>query len=122
MVSSSSWPVWPRARTSRARPLVLQLHQLLQLVLDDRDDHAAIDEADDESRYAVPTSITCAGIWRLRAFDSAWKELSAQGVEMNSEEQLRCIRTKLAQRIMELRHGRRTRCGAPERVWGARVA
>ena len=36
-----------------------------------------------------------------RAFDSAWKELSAQGVEMNSEEQLRCIRTKLAQRIME---------------------
>jgi hypothetical protein len=35
------------------------------------------------------------------AFDGAWKELSAQGVEMNSEEQLRCIRTKLAQRIME---------------------
>jgi hypothetical protein len=57
-----------------------------------------------------------------RAFDSAWKELSAQGVEMNSEEQLRCIRTKLAQRIMELRHGRRTRCGAPERVWVARFA
>jgi hypothetical protein len=36
-----------------------------------------------------------------RAFDSAWKELRAQGVEMNSEEQLRRIRTKLAQRIME---------------------
>ena len=36
-----------------------------------------------------------------RAFESAWKELRAQGVEMNSEEQLRRIRTKLAQRIME---------------------
>ena len=36
-----------------------------------------------------------------RAFDSAWLELSAQGVEVNTEEQLKRIRTKLAQRIME---------------------
>ena len=36
-----------------------------------------------------------------RAFETAWLELRAQGVEMNNEEQLKRIRTKLAQRIME---------------------
>jgi hypothetical protein len=36
-----------------------------------------------------------------RAFDTAWQELRAQGVESNTEEQLKRIRTKLAQRIME---------------------
>ena len=55
-----------------------------------------------------------------RAFDTAWQELRAQGVELNTEEQLKRIRTKLAQRIMEY-HGRRRRRGAPERIWVARV-
>jgi hypothetical protein len=36
-----------------------------------------------------------------RAFDSAWRELCAWGVEANTEQQIKRIRTKLAQRIME---------------------
>ena len=36
-----------------------------------------------------------------RAFESAWLELCAWGVEVNTEEQHKRIRTKLAQRIME---------------------
>jgi len=36
-----------------------------------------------------------------RAFDSAWLELCAWGVEANTEEQIKRIRTNLAQRIME---------------------
>ena len=32
---------------------------------------------------------------------TAWQKLRAQGVELNTEEQLKRIRTKLAQRIME---------------------
>jgi len=36
-----------------------------------------------------------------RAFDSAWLELCAWGVEANTEEQIKRIRTNLAGRIME---------------------
>jgi len=36
-----------------------------------------------------------------RAFDSAWLELCAWGVEANTEQQIKRIRTGLAQRIME---------------------
>jgi hypothetical protein len=36
-----------------------------------------------------------------RAFDSAWLELCAWGVEANTEQQIKRIRTSLAQRIME---------------------
>jgi hypothetical protein len=36
-----------------------------------------------------------------RAFDSAWLELRAQGIAANTEEQIKRIRTKLAQRIIE---------------------
>jgi hypothetical protein len=36
-----------------------------------------------------------------RAFDIAWQELRARGVEANNEDQIECIKTKLAQRIME---------------------
>lgn len=35
------------------------------------------------------------------AFDTAWLELSARGVEANTAEQVTCIRTTLAQRIIE---------------------
>jgi hypothetical protein len=42
-----------------------------------------------------------------RAFDTAWQELRAQGVEVNTEEQLKRIRTKLSQRIMEYAKCRR---------------
>jgi hypothetical protein len=37
----------------------------------------------------------------VRAFDSAWLELCAWSVEANTEEQIKRIRTNLAQRIME---------------------
>jgi hypothetical protein len=36
-----------------------------------------------------------------QAFDTAWLELRAWGVEANTNEQVKCIKTKLAQRIME---------------------
>jgi hypothetical protein len=36
-----------------------------------------------------------------RAFDSAWLELCAWGVQANTEEQIKRIRANLAQRIME---------------------
>jgi hypothetical protein len=36
-----------------------------------------------------------------QAFDTAWLELRAWGVETNTEKQIKCIQTKLAQRIME---------------------
>ena len=36
-----------------------------------------------------------------RAFDSAWLELCAWGIDANTEEQIKRIRTNLAQRIME---------------------
>jgi hypothetical protein len=36
-----------------------------------------------------------------RAFDSAWLELRGWGIEANTEEQIKCLKTKLAQRIME---------------------
>jgi hypothetical protein len=36
-----------------------------------------------------------------QAFDTAWLELRAWGIEANTEEQVQCIKTKLAQRIME---------------------
>ena len=36
-----------------------------------------------------------------RAFDSAWLELCAWGVEASTEQQIKQIRTGLAQRIME---------------------
>ena len=36
-----------------------------------------------------------------QAFDTAWLELRAWGVEANTDEQVMCIKTKVAQRIME---------------------
>jgi hypothetical protein len=36
-----------------------------------------------------------------RAFDTAWLELHAWGIEANTNEQVQSIKTKLAQRIME---------------------
>ena len=36
-----------------------------------------------------------------QAFDSAWLELRPRGIEANTEEQIKCIKTKLAQRIIE---------------------
>jgi hypothetical protein len=36
-----------------------------------------------------------------QAFDAAWLELRAWGVETNTEKQIKCIQTKLAQRIIE---------------------
>ena len=36
-----------------------------------------------------------------RALDSAWLELCAWGIDANTEEQIKRIRTNLAQRIME---------------------
>jgi hypothetical protein len=36
-----------------------------------------------------------------QAFDTAWLELCGWGIEANTEEQVQCIKTKLAQRIME---------------------
>jgi hypothetical protein len=36
-----------------------------------------------------------------RAFEAAWLELRAQGIDLNTEEQLKRIRAKLAQRIVE---------------------
>ena len=36
-----------------------------------------------------------------QAFDSAWLELRARGIEANTEQQIKCIKTKLAQRIIE---------------------
>jgi hypothetical protein len=36
-----------------------------------------------------------------QAFDTAWLELRAWGIEANTDEQVKCIKTKLAQRIME---------------------
>jgi hypothetical protein len=36
-----------------------------------------------------------------RAFDSAWLELCAWGVEANTKQQIKRIRTNLAQRIVE---------------------
>ena len=39
-----------------------------------------------------------------QAFDAAWLELRAWGIEANTDEQVKCIKTNLAQRIMEARH------------------
>ena len=36
-----------------------------------------------------------------RAFDAAWLELRAWGIAANTDEQVKCIKTTLAQRIME---------------------
>jgi len=36
-----------------------------------------------------------------QAFDTAWLELHAWGIEENTDEQIQWIKTKLAQRIME---------------------
>ena len=36
-----------------------------------------------------------------QAFDAAWLELRGWGIEANTEEQVQCIKTTLAQRIME---------------------
>jgi hypothetical protein len=36
-----------------------------------------------------------------QAFDIAWLQLRAWGVETNTEKQIKSIQTKLAQRIME---------------------
>lgn len=36
-----------------------------------------------------------------RAFEAAWLELRAQGIDLNTEEQLKRIRAKLVQRIVE---------------------
>jgi hypothetical protein len=36
-----------------------------------------------------------------QAFDAAWLELRASGIEANTDEQVKCIKTTLAQRIME---------------------
>ena len=36
-----------------------------------------------------------------QAFDTAWLELRAWGIEANTEQQIKCIKTKLAQRIIE---------------------
>jgi hypothetical protein len=36
-----------------------------------------------------------------QAFDAAWLELRAWGIEANTDEQVKCIKTNLAQRIME---------------------
>jgi len=36
-----------------------------------------------------------------QAFDAAWLELRAWGIEANTDEQVKCIKTTLAQRIME---------------------
>ena len=36
-----------------------------------------------------------------QAFDAAWLELRGWGIEANTKEQVQCIKTKLAQRIME---------------------
>ena len=36
-----------------------------------------------------------------QGFDTAWLELRNWGIEENTEEQIKCIKTKLAQRIME---------------------
>jgi hypothetical protein len=36
-----------------------------------------------------------------QAFDAAWLELRAWGIEANTGEQVKCIKTTLAQRIME---------------------
>ena len=36
-----------------------------------------------------------------QAFDTAWLELSAWGIQANTEQQIKCIKTKLAQRIIE---------------------
>jgi hypothetical protein len=36
-----------------------------------------------------------------QAFDTAWLELRDWGIEANTQTQVKCIKTKLAQRIME---------------------
>lgn len=36
-----------------------------------------------------------------QAFDTAWLELRGWGIEANTEGQIQCIKTTLAQRIME---------------------
>ena len=36
-----------------------------------------------------------------QAFDTAWLELRARGIEANTDEQVKCIKTNLARRIME---------------------